>query len=170
MKAMPCPAACPSGCAVQPTWAMSMSTKRGSDRCCATFCRTRSSSRTGGGRVEVAVTQERGRVVVSVIDAGVGIPQDKFDRIFQRFSQVDGSSARNSNGTGLGLAISKELTERMGGRIGFTSSYGAGSTFWVSFPVVRQPAPRAAQDGPLLAYSQPPAARHTGQVIEDRAG
>jgi DNA-binding response OmpR family regulator len=56
------------------------------------------------------------------------------DRIFQKFSQADGSDARQKGGTGLGLAISKELVERLGGRIGFESVEGQGTCFFVELP------------------------------------
>ena len=98
-----------------------------------------------GQRVEIDIAIADGRTVVSVIDHGVGIPADKFDRIFRRFSQVDGSATRKKGGTGLGLAISKELTEQMGGDIGFTTEFGQGSTFWVAFPVL-QDLPEDAED------------------------
>jgi signal transduction histidine kinase/DNA-binding response OmpR family regulator len=65
-----------------------------------------------------------------VVDTGIGIPQDRLDRLFKPFSQVDDSSARVYGGTGLGLAISKKLIELMGGEIQVSSKDGEGTTFW----------------------------------------
>ncbi|HPH97636.1 MAG TPA: response regulator [Anaerolineaceae bacterium] len=65
----------------------------------------------------------------AVRDTGVGIPEDRRDRLFQSFSQADSSTARKYGGTGLGLMISKRLAEKMGGKMWFESQVGLGSTF-----------------------------------------
>ena len=66
----------------------------------------------------------------AVSDTGLGIPEDKLNRLFKSFSQVDASTTRQYGGTGLGLVISKKLSELMGGKIWVESEFGKGSTFY----------------------------------------
>jgi signal transduction histidine kinase/CheY-like chemotaxis protein/HPt (histidine-containing phosphotransfer) domain-containing protein len=89
---------------------------------------------TPAGEVGVTVSARRlegsrREVHFAVCDTGIGIPKDRFDRLFKVFSQVDVSTTRRYGGSGLGLAISKRLSELMGGRIWAESEPGKGSTF-----------------------------------------
>jgi signal transduction histidine kinase len=87
--------------------------------------------------VEVGMVVVGANVRISVTDHGPGIPHSFRDRIFQRFSQADGSDSRQKGGTGLGLTISKALIERMGGTIDYESRAGIATTFTIELPVAR---------------------------------
>ena len=85
---------------------------------------------TVSGYVEVACELDDGGLELRVTDTGCGIPQDKLDRIFERFEKVDSFV----QGAGLGLSICKSIVEKMGGEIGVESQVGRGSTFRVKLP------------------------------------
>ncbi len=86
----------------------------------------------GSVRIRIAGEGCDGRegLTIAVADTGLGIPPDKLELLFHKFSQIDASITRKFGGTGLGLAICKELATLMGGRVWAESAPGVGSTFW----------------------------------------
>ena len=84
---------------------------------------------------------DQGRVRIEVTDTGIGIPLHAQEKIFDSFSQADGSMTRKYGGTGLGLAIVKQLVGMMGGQLGLTSTPGQGTTFWFTISVDRSGSP-----------------------------
>ena len=97
---------------------------------------------TPNGTVTLAVgvneaADGRSWIRIAVADTGIGFDKAAASKLFDRFSQADGSITRRFGGTGLGLAISRSLAELMGGRITAISLPGAGSTFTIEIPLVR---------------------------------
>ena len=88
------------------------------------------------GDVILQIVVEEDLIRFSVIDSGIGIPEDKFSLLFEAFEQVYANANRLINGTGLGLPICKYLVELMGGTIHVESVYGVGSTFTAVVPKI----------------------------------
>jgi signal transduction histidine kinase/class 3 adenylate cyclase/ActR/RegA family two-component response regulator len=74
-------------------------------------------------------------LAITVSDTGIGIPEDKLDKIFESFEQGDGSTGRNYGGTGLGLAVTKQLVELHGSKIWVSSTVDVGSKFTFTLPI-----------------------------------
>ena len=88
------------------------------------------------GSIEARLTRSQApdgspRLRFEVQDTGIGVPEAFQATLFERFEQADGSSTRRHGGSGLGLAITRRLAEMMGGAVGFSSTPGQGSTFWI---------------------------------------
>jgi len=89
----------------------------------------------GGGTIEVNIYDGEDSVAISIKDNGIGIPEDKLQMIFDRFTQVDNSLRRRSEGSGIGLSLVKSLAELHGGSVSVESRIGYGSEFIVKLPV-----------------------------------
>lgn len=118
---------------------------------------------TASGFVQVGTELQDGAVLTYVRDTGPGIPEDKLQRIFDEFEQVDTSIRRPHQGAGLGLAISRQFIGLHGGRIWAESAEGAGSTFCFTLPLPG----KAMASQPRLAR-RPMPARHRQEGTESR--
>ncbi|MDH2413398.1 ATP-binding protein [Nocardioides sp. CER19] len=92
-----------------------------------------------GSSVSVTAKADGGAVEISVVDQGIGIPQDELDRIFERFYRVDPARHRSTGGTGLGLSIVKHVAATHGGEVRVWSVEGQGSTFTLTLPQHQSP-------------------------------
>jgi len=99
-----------------------------------------------GGLVRISGTYTAAEVRIAVQDEGVGIPQEEWEHIFDRFYRVDDALTRKTQGTGLGLYLARAVVEAHGGKIGVHSVPGQGSTFYFTIPR-RQVYPYSDRDG-----------------------
>lgn len=109
-----------------------------------------------------------GRLAFSVEDTGIGISPTDRQRIFEAFTQVDEGTARRFDGLGLGLTLARELVQRMGGELQFSSALGCGSTFSfdIPAPVVVQTAP-PTPNGVVVPIRRPTEVRCSALIAED---
>ena len=89
-----------------------------------------------GKQVTVKLQEQDDEYLISVIDQGIGVNPEHFDHIFERFYRVRNIASRQYSGIGLGLFVARAIVEAHGGRIGFSSNQGTGSTFYFTLPRV----------------------------------
>jgi len=89
------------------------------------------------GEIGISLAVSSKDVVLSVKDAGIGVPEDQQKRIFEKFFRAGNASGTEPNGSGLGLYISKNIIEKHGGKMWFESAEGIGSTFYFSIPLAQ---------------------------------
>ncbi|MEI6627723.1 MAG: GAF domain-containing sensor histidine kinase, partial [bacterium] len=93
---------------------------------------------TKSGSVKMILTQEKGRVVIKIVDTGIGIPKEEQKKIFDKFSRASNAVNMYTDGSGLGLFIVKKIIEaHQGGKISFESELGKGTVFTVSLQVCK---------------------------------
>lgn len=89
----------------------------------------------GGGRVKISLDKKDGLIRCQIQDNGVGIPKEDQRKIFQKFFRSQNIMKYQTEGSGLGLFIAKSIIKASGGKIGFQSQKGKGSTFWFELPI-----------------------------------
>jgi len=114
---------------------------------------------------ELECTDSLCLVEFSVMDSGIGIPEDKLDSLFQPFSQADSSTTRQYGGTGLGLSIVRSLARMMGGEAGVDSTPGVGSRFWFRVRVEKLAADPDTHDAAHSDNAGPPIDTLSGQIL-----
>lgn len=87
------------------------------------------------GSINISIREKDRRIYIAIKDTGIGIPEDKKEKIFDRFMQVDSTLSRSYEGSGLGLSIANSLVKLHGGMISVKSQLGKGSTFTIELPV-----------------------------------
>ncbi len=88
--------------------------------------------------INVSIRKSKNMLILEVKDQGIGIDENDFEKVFEKFGQIQSFLQKNYEGTGLGLSIVKKIIEKMNGKIYFESKVGKGSTFTVKLPIIRK--------------------------------
>jgi signal transduction histidine kinase len=107
------------------------------------------------GQIELTGRREPGRIVLEVTDTGIGITKEQLTRLFQPFTQADGTTSRRYGGTGLGLVLARHFARMLGGDVTVRSTPGVGSSFTLTLPTERPVTRvhRASRPPPLPSFS-----------------
>lgn len=89
-----------------------------------------------GGKVDIKLKEERGKIIFSIQDWGVGIPRHQHDKIFEKFFRSKNESRYRTEGVGIGLYLVRAILKHCGGKVWFESEAGEGSTFYFNLPTV----------------------------------
>lgn len=99
-----------------------------------------------GGTIQVKIVDLGEKVLITVKDTGIGIPEQMLEKIFERFKQVNDTLSKRAEGSGIGLSLVKYIVELHGGKIMAKSQYGEGSEFIIELPVAVLPEENEQQD------------------------
>ncbi|MDX2322192.1 MAG: ATP-binding protein [Moritella sp.] len=113
----------------------------------------------------LSVTEQDTVIRFAIKDTGIGIPDNRQKRLFDKFTQVDSSTTRQYGGTGLGLSISKQLSELMGGEIGIISEEGKGAEFWFTVRFAKPQAQLQIVPPPVTEHAVPPTTRKNARIL-----
>ena len=120
------------------------------------------------GQITVSLSKSDDQVVLTVSDTGIGIPEEKQERIFERFYRAEESRNKATGGSGLGLSICKHIVEKHKGTLHISRKEGEGATFTVTLPVMSEKDVNAEEDNEVLA-KQEAADGDSGKLAEIEA-
>jgi len=123
----------------------------------------------GGGSISVSATARGNCIEIAVSDTGVGIPEEKLDKVFDPFVQAGRQLNQPAQGVGLGLAISRDLARAMNGDIALDSDVGKGSTFTLTLPRAPRMDPADVAAATAAALGNDPAPRSASAQLPDGA-